>query len=467
MSNSQAHFLDLFFHPRSVAVVGASRNPQTANYHLVANLVNLKFPGKVYPVNPNAEEIMGLKAYPDVRSIEGDIDLAVISVPANLILDIVRDCVAKKVKGITITAGGFSETGTAGRSVQDEILRLLRPNGIRAIGPNALSPINTRNNFIVGFMPIQKLPQGKLSLIFQSGLYEPRLQWLVSDYHLYFSKLVDLGNKMDVTEVDALEYLAQDPETGVIAIHTESIAGDARKFLQLLQKTTREKPVIILKSGRTPAGAKAASSHTGAIIRASDAVFDAAVRQSGAIRVAGLDDFFDLAKVFEYLPLMKKNRIALATLSGGEGVLTTDYCQLNGLALAELTPETKQRLHAIFPPWDIPVNPLDTGVCTQFTAGIDVHIAFLQAMADDPNVDGVAISLPVGRLLQAEELAKGTGELIKRGKAVVTWPIDPAEARGAIAHLEANRIPVYPSAERAIRALSALYRYHKMREAMS
>jgi acyl-CoA synthetase (NDP forming) len=135
--------------------------------------------------------------------------------------------------------------------------------------------------------------------------------------------------------------------------------------------------------------------------------------------------------------------------------------------LAELTPETKQRLHAIFPPWDIPVNPLDTGVCTQFTAGIDVHIAFLQAMADDPNVDGVAISLPVGRLLQAEELAKGTGELIKRGKAVVTWPIDPAEARGAIAHLEANRIPVYPSAERAIRALAALYRYHKMREAMS
>jgi acyl-CoA synthetase (NDP forming) len=467
MSNSQTHFLDLFFHPRSVAVVGASRNPQTANYHLVSNLVNLKFLGKVYPVNPNAGEIMGLKAYPDVRSIEGDIDLAVISVPANLTLDIVRDCVAKKVKGITITAGGFSETGTAGRGIQDEILRLLRPSGIRAIGPNALSPVNARTGFIVGFMPIQKLPPGRVSFIFQSGLYEPRLQWLVSDYHLYLSKLVDLGNKMDVTEVDALEYLAQDTETGVIAIHTESIAGDARKFLQLLQKTTREKPVIILKSGRTPAGARAASSHTGAIIRASDAAFDAAMKQSGAIRVAGLDDFFDLAKVFEYLPLMKKNRIAVATLSGGEGVLTTDYCQLNGLALAEFTPETKQRLHAIFPPWDIPVNPLDTGVCSQFTAGIDVHIAFLQAMADDPNVDGIALSLPVSRLLQAEELTKSTDELIKQGKVVVTWSIDPTEARGAIAHLEANRIPVYPSAERAIRALAALYRYHEMRELMS
>jgi acetyltransferase len=316
-------------------------------------------------------------------------------------------------------------------------------------------------------MPIQNLPPGRVSFIFQSGLYEPRLQWLVSDYHLYLSKLVDLGNKMDVTEVDALEYLSQDPETEAIAIHTESIAGDARKFLQLLQKTTREKPVIILKSGRTPAGAKAASSHTGAIIRASDAGFDTAVRQAGAIRVAGLDEFFDLAKVFEYLPLMKKNRIAVATLSGGEGVLTTDYCQLNGLVLAELTPETKQRLRTIFPPWDIPVNPLDTGVCSQFTAGIDVHIAFLQAMADDPNVDGIALSLPVSRLLRAEELAKATAELIKQGKVVVTWSIDPTEARGAIAHLEANRIPVYSSAERAIRALTALYRYHEIRQAMS
>ena len=160
MSNGKRHFLDLFFYPKSVAVVGASRNPNTVNFYLVSNLVKLKFPGKIYPVNPNAEEIMGLKAYPNLKSIEGDVDLAVISVPASKTLDIVRDCVAKRVKGVTLIPGGFSETGTKGRGLQDEMLCLLRESGIRAIGPNALSPINTHNNLIIGFNAVEKLPKG-------------------------------------------------------------------------------------------------------------------------------------------------------------------------------------------------------------------------------------------------------------------------------------------------------------------
>jgi len=153
MSSARSHFLDLFFYPKSVAVVGASRNARSNNFHLVSNLVKLKFTGKVYPVNSNAEEIMGLKVYPDLKSIEGDVDLAVISVPATMTLDIVKDCVVKRVKGITIIAGGFSEIGSEGKKAQDEILNLLRKNRIRAIGPNALSPINSVNNFIVGFDP--------------------------------------------------------------------------------------------------------------------------------------------------------------------------------------------------------------------------------------------------------------------------------------------------------------------------
>ncbi|GAH30512.1 unnamed protein product, partial [marine sediment metagenome] len=187
MSGVKQHFLDLFFYPESVAVVGASENAKTANFYLVSNLVNLKFPGKIYPINPSTEEILGLKAYPDLKSIEGDIDLAVISVPASKTLDIVRDCVAKRVKGLTIVAGGFSETGTKGRGAQDEILSLLTESGIRAIGPNALSPINTSNNLVIGFGPVDKLPQGHLSFIFQSGLYQPRLNWLVSSFNLHLS----------------------------------------------------------------------------------------------------------------------------------------------------------------------------------------------------------------------------------------------------------------------------------------
>ncbi len=459
MSKGERHFLDFFFYPKSVAVVGASRNPDTPNFYLVPNLVKLKFPGKIYPVNPNAEEIMGLKVYPDLKSIEGDIDLVVIAVPASKTLDIVRDCVAKRVKGVTLIPGGFSEAGEGGRGLQDEISSLLKENGIRAIGPNALSPINTRNNFIIGFGPTEKLPRGQLSFVFQSGLYQPRLNWLLSDFNLYLSKLIDLGNKIDVNEVDALEYLAQDPETRVIAIHMESIAGDARKFMQLLKDTTKEKPVIVLKTGRTAAGAKAASSHTGAIIKSSDVIVDAALKQSGAIRAQGLDEFFDLAKIFEYLPPLQKNRVAVATFPGGEGVIVADLCHFNGLTLAELSPETHNKLRSVFPTWDIPVNPFDMGVSAQFYNVVDVYGVLLDALADDPNVDCLAIQTGGLFLAASERLVKMFSDVVKKGKPVVIWTIDPVQGREMTQQLESKRIPVYPSAERAIKALSALYRY--------
>lgn len=462
MSNSNHHFLDTFFYPKSVAVVGAARSPGTLNFHLLSNLVNLGFVGKIYPINPNAEEILGLKSYPDLLSIEDEVDLAVIAVPASSTLDIVRDCVVKKVKCVTLVAGGFSEIGKQGKALQNEILALLRQGGIRAIGPNTLSPINSRNNLAISFQPVEKLPQGKLSFIFQSGLYEPRFSWLFTGFNLHLSKLIDLGNKMDINEVDALEYLSQDPETKVIALHLESIAGDARQFIQLLKRTTKEKPVIVIKSGRTPEGAKAASSHTGAIIRSSDAVTDAALKQSGAIRVQFLDDFFDFAKIFEYLPPLKRNRIAVATLSGGEGVVTTDLCRLNGFAMAQLSPETHSKLRSIFPPWDIPVNPLDVGVCGQFHWGTDVNAVFLHNLATDPNVDCVALALPTLPTTQADfhQFVKPLCEVVKNSKPVVAWVSDPRMRGGLIDQLESNRIPVYTSGERAIRALSALYHYY-------
>jgi acetyltransferase len=462
------HFLDLFFNPKSVAVVGASRNQETVNYFLVSNLVNLGFPGKVYPVNPNATEIMGLKAYPSVTSIEDEVELAVISVPARITLDIVKDCVAKKVKGLTIIAGGFSETGAEGRKIQDEIRRLLQENGIRAIGPNALSPINSANNFIVGFRPTSKLPRGGLSFIFQSGLYQPRLNWLLNDFHLNIAKLVDLGNKMDINEVDALEYLAQDENTTVIAMHLESIAGDARKFMRIMRETTRQKPVIVLKSGRTTAGAKAASSHTAAIIRSSDSVVDAALKQSGAIRVSGLDEFFDLAKVFEYLPLPRGKRVAITSFSGGEGVFTTDCAQLQGLELAELGMETHRKLSEVFPPWPIPINPFDTGVSGQFHNFIDVVSKFVEAVADDPGVDCAAVQIgapaQIASSSTGKKLLKPYTDLIARGKPVTVWGMDPDIMAGMTKDLEAHRIPIYPSAERAVRALGALWRYKVWRD---
>ena len=465
MSSAKQHFLDLFFYPESVAVVGASRNVNTLSFNLVANLINLKFLGKIYPVNPNAEEILGLKAYPDLKSIEGDIDLVVVAVPASKTLDIIRDCVAKRVKGVAIVTGGFSEIGEKGKRAQDEIFSLLRENKIRVTGPNALSPINTSNNLVISFHAIEKLSKGRLSFIFQSGLYEPRLNWLLSDFNLYLNKLIDLGNKMDINELDALEYLGQDRETKVIAIHLESITADARAFMRLLKHTSKEKPVIVLKAGRTAAGAKAAASHSGAIIKSSDAIFDVALKQSGAIQAQSLDEFFDLAKVFEYLPPLKKNRIVVSALSGGEGVIATDFCQLSGLTMAELSSRTYNRLRSVFPPWDIPVNPFDMGICLQFHNLIDVYRVLLDALVDDPNVDCLAMNLTTARLTDPTKLVKLTSEVIKKGKHLVTWVIDMSRERTEIIQqMESNRIPVYPSAERAIKALSALYRYHNTRQ---
>ncbi len=461
MSNHERHFLHTFFYPESVAVVGAARQPGTLNFSLLSNLVRLKFSGRLYPVNPGAEEILGLKAYPDLTSIEGDVDLAVIAVPAVKVPDIARDCVAKKVKCVALIPGGFSEIGESGKGVQDEVFHLLRAHGIRAIGPNALSPINSRNRLVISFHSVEKLREGGLSFIFQSGLYDPRLNWLLSDFNLYISKLIDLGNKMDITEVDALEYLAQDPETKVIAMHLESIAGDAGKFMKLLKDTARKKPVIVLKSGRTPEGARAASSHTGAIIKSSDAVVDAVLKQAGVIRVQALDEFFDLAKVFEYQTPMKNNRIAVASGSGGEGVIATDLCWLNGLAMARLSSKTQQKLRSIFPPWDIPMNPLDIGVCGQFNWGVDVDSIYLETLAGDPGVDclTMAVQKPDFLSIDPDKLVRPFCQAVENGKRVAVWAPDPGMVKELVDRLELNRIPVFTSAERAIRALAALYHY--------
>lgn len=461
MSYRQNHFLEKFLYPESIAIIGASRNPFRPNHHLVGNLVKLGFQGKVYPVNPETDEILGLKTYPNLESIDGPIDLAIVAVPSHLSPRLLQACVNRGIKRVTIVAGGFSETGEDGKRIQKEMALLLRQNGIRAIGPNALGPINASTHMAISFFPLQRLKTGALSLIFQSGLYEPRLEWFFSDFNFHLCKLIDLGNKMDIHEVDALTYLSLDPETKVIGLHLESIEGNGREFLRLIREISRQKHVVVLKSGRTEPGARMAASHTGVIVRGNDLVIDAALRQAGAIRVQNIEEFFDITRALERFGplLMKGTRLGIATLPGGEAVVLTDLCHQAGFSLPSLGEETRKRLKPIFPPWDISGNPFDLGVALQFHDPRKVYTTLMEAMVADPNVDALAIQLPPFAQKISREFFQPFVQALHAKKPILLWlPGMPSGRYEPLEWLEDQNIVVFPSPEKAIKTLQALYR---------
>jgi acyl-CoA synthetase (NDP forming) len=470
------HFLHRFFNPASVAIVGATNNPLKMNFRVLQNLVHLGYEGRIYPVNPNAGEILGIKAFARLQDIPESIDLAVIAVPAHKVPGIIRECGSKGVENIVVITGGFSEGGGAGMALQKEMKALIKNNRIRILGPNTLSPVNTANKLAVSFNPIKKLSRGNISFAFQSGFYEPMINWLFS--HLGINKILDTGNKMDINELDALEYFAEDPDTGIIAMHIESLHGDAREFFNRVKSVSKEKPVIILKAGHTPAGSRAAASHTGTMAGENDAVFDGALRQAGAIRAENMEAFFDLAKAFQFCPLPRGNRLAVVTLSGGEGVMATDACETHGMNQADLGAETRQKLMKIFPEWEIPFNPFDAGVCMEFhLSDLSVFFNTIRAIPEDNGVDCTIMQLLPWTLNESmtppgtsEDFAAAMKKLYiqwllsmkKSGKPFALWCASSgATEMELIGQIEAERVPVFRSSERAVRALSAMNRYRE------
>ncbi|NQU14899.1 MAG: CoA-binding protein [Desulfobacteraceae bacterium] len=475
------HFLEGFFWPKSVAIVGATNNPFKVNFRLMQNLVSLGYEGKIYPVNPNEKEILGVRAFASLRDIPDKIDLVVTAVPASKTMDIVRECNAFGVNQLVIVAGGFSEGGERGRELHKKIASFIEAKGIRTLGPNTLTPINTSNNFVISYNPVKKLKRGALSFAFQSGFYEPKVNWIFS--HLGINKMLDMGNKMDINEVDALAYFSEDPSTEVIAMHIESLQGDARDFFSILKEVSREKPTIILKSGRTASGSKAAASHTGSIARENDMIFDSMIRQTAAIRANNMEDFFDLAKAFDTLQLPGGNRLAIITLSGGEGVMATDACEMNGMKLAAISDRTQQKVKKILPPWEIPLNPFDAGVCMQFHfSDFKAFFGFLGVIPEDENVNCAIMQMPLNPSGFVSSMPDITEEIIdsleeqyvqmlvdmkRAGKPFALWrsSMDLQEKRLAEI-IESHGLPVFQSSERAIKALAAMDRYRRRSSSM-
>jgi acetyl coenzyme A synthetase (ADP forming)-like protein len=456
--------LECFFEPKSVAVVGASRNPLKFGHSLLQNLLDLEFKGKIYVVNPNADEILGLKAYPRVDSIDEDVELAVIIVPASKVPEVLKDCSKKHVKGVVICSSGFRETGEKGQNLENEVLAIAKKAGIRVIGPNTTGIVNTSNNFTTSFIALPKLKRGNVAFIAQTGLFAAAaFWWIVSKQPFGISKIVGLGNKCDVDDAEVLEYLAEDQDTQVIAIYMEGVK-EGRKLFEVFKKVAKKKPIIVLKSGRSPAGMKASLSHTGSLA-VKDEIFDAVCKQTGIIRISGdLEDLLDITKAFALQPLPKGNKVAIITVSGAGGVMAADECAKNGLELATLSDETRSRIRSSMPPWAVVNNPVDVEPLFEVVGPEEsIRIALAAAM-EDSNVDSALVlfaavpklipifdakNIIIHRIDEPFEQKTMLTQFIGFKETVDSWTTQ----------LEEENIPVYSSIERCVKALGHMWKY--------
>ncbi len=331
--------LDCIFKPRSIAVVGAGRTPGSIGHEILHNLVEYHFNGIIFPVNPTARYIHSIKSYRSVQEVPDSVDLAVIVVPRELVPLIIEDCGRKGVKGLIMITAGYSETGTEGRKLENAVLAQIQKYGMHMIGPNCMGIINTDPEVSINATFASAKPlQGEIGFISQSGALGNAILEHATEIHLGLSMFVSVGNKADISGNDVLEYWENDDSVKLILMYLESF-GNPRNFTPLARRITKKKPIIAVKSGRTLAGARAASSHTGALAGmdvATDALFEAA----GVIRVNTVEELFDLAQAFTYQPIPNGNRVAIMSNAGGPGIMAVDACVNQGLEVAIITDKT-------------------------------------------------------------------------------------------------------------------------------
>jgi len=308
------------------------------------------FNGPVYPVNPGAEVVQSVHAYKSILDIPGPVDLAVIVVPAKLVMAAALECAKKGVHGMVVITAGFAETGTAGRELQKDLMTIARENGMRVIGPNCMGVINTHDDVRMNatFSPNAPL-QGNVGFLSQSGALGLAVIEFANSLSLGLSTFISVGNKADLSGNDFIQYWADDPATDVIALYLESI-GNPRKFARITRRVGRQKPILVVKSGRSSAGARATSSHTGALLGASDVTVDALFKQAGVIRTDTLGEFFDVATLLANQPRPKGNRVAILTNGGGPGILCADACEADGLVVPQVPDDIKAKLAEFLQP---------------------------------------------------------------------------------------------------------------------
>ncbi len=434
--------LDFLFRPKAVAVVGASREPGKVGHTVLENLLSAGFRGAIYPVNPKAQEILGLKAYPSVSAIPGEVELAVIAIRAPLVPQVIEECGKKGVRAAVILSAGFRETGREGAQLEREVLTKAQKFGLRIVGPNCLGVLDTYARLNVTFAAVKPL-RGAVGFFSQSGaLCLHLLEWSRAE-KVGLSRFVSLGNKCDVSEVECLRALGEDPHTRVILGYLEGI-DDGRAFVEVAREVSRKKPVVIFKSGITGAGARAASSHTGSLA-GSEQAFSAAVKKARVIRAATLQEFFDQALFFALQPPMKGPAVAVLTNSGGPGIVAADAIERSALEIPTLGPETVDKLRKILPPYAAFYNPVDVAG----DADAERYEKALQILLEDPKINGILIILSHTATVDPAEVAERI--IRKKGKKPLTACFLGKESvRKGASLLKRKGVPVFPYPEEAV-----------------
>jgi acetyltransferase len=451
------------FRPRSVAVVGASRRSDTIGYQIVDNLLRHGYTGVVYPVNPNAVAIHSIPAYPSVVAIPGEVDLAVIVVPKDRVLSVVEECGAKGIGSLVVISAGFKEVGPEGAALEARLAERARHLGMRLVGPNCMGLLNTDPDTSMNatFAPSMP-PPGPMSFLSQSGAMGVTILDYAAEYGIGIHHFASVGNKADVSSNDLLEYWGEEEGTRVILMYLENF-GNPRRFTALARRVARRKPIVVVKSGRTQAGARAAASHTGALAGV-DVAIDALLAQCGVLRAQSVQELFDIAMALEEQPIPRGNRVAIITNAGGPGIMIADACESEGLEVVELSGETQKGLRETFPAEASVRNPVDMIA----SATSESYRVALGAVLADTNVDAaIAAFVPPLGVRQVDvassivEAFQAQGESRKPILAVLMGRQGFPEGR---AELHEAGVPAYTFPESAARALAAMVRYHQWLE---
>jgi len=451
--------LDALLKPRSVALIGASANPTKLSHIALRNLSKGRF--RLYPVNPGEDEILGLRCYPSVLAIPGDVDLAVVSLPAEASVAPVRQCVEKGVGAVIISASGFRESGPDGEKLERELMAAIRGSNTRLLGPNTMGVYVPSIGLDTLFIPREKTARpgrGTIAVLSQSGGVSVSFLEKAAEAGIGVSSCIGLGNKIDLNENELLQHLSSDRATDCIALYLESFS-DGRRFVDVVRKVTKVKPVVVLKSGRTRSGSAAAGSHTGALASSSDVMVDGVLRQVGVVRAYDEEELIDLAKALAYVDHIDGDRICVVASAGGFGVIGADYVESRehgaGLTMARLSENTRDSLRKVMPSYSSVSNPVD------LTAGVtdEMYDTVLNALQADPGVDGIMMSLE----LQPPNITRRLVDVAERrsrsrGAPIVISAFGGANTQNLLREFEKRRVPAYPTIWRAIRALAALHK---------